>query len=113
MYNQLYGECPHAEYLLFVINLRREDFGRYRDCFFIDGFIVVFTRLGKDTDGRYSNLIEALRNKRSYKCDWLDEIDDTYRYFKFGKEQAKIDIDLCKDIDTRYVGERLREDYGI
>ena len=82
LYNMLFGTNPSADQLLKLLDATREDFGRFRDVYVEDGFIVVHTRCGGG-------------NREDYFPDWVEDhpwyshdedgsFDNTYAdiYFK-------------------------------
>ena len=46
LYNMLFGMNPDANKLLSLLDAKQEDFGRFRNVYVEDGFIVVHTRCG-------------------------------------------------------------------
>lgn len=85
LYNMIFKENPDADKILSMLDLNREVFGRYRDVYLnADGTeIIVYTRCGGDNRKDYDNVFEMLEGHPNYICDYDDEYDETYCYFKF------------------------------
>lgn len=107
-YNVIFGQNKHADLLLKILGLNRDDFYRYRDCFLTkDGKIAVYTRGGgpnrecycseyplsdrtvSDEDGEWHFsdcpfiLNSKIRSHPLYLYDEDDDFDNTYATFYF------------------------------
>lgn len=85
LYNQLFKENPDADKLLAILELSREDFGRYRDIWLSDtgDYIIVYTRLGGGSRPYFKEVFEVMGNHPLAVDDFEDRKDHTYVYFKF------------------------------
>ena len=59
LYNMLFGMNPDTDKLLSLLDATREDFGRFRNVYMRDGYIVVHTRCGGG-------------NREDYFPDWVE-----------------------------------------
>lgn len=84
MYNMIFGVNPDSDKLLSLLGKSREDFGRFRDVFLEDGFIVVHTRNGGGNREDYEGVFEEMSTHPWYSHDADDDFDCTYAniYFK-------------------------------
>lgn len=114
LYNTLFKENEHAEALLEMLNLSREDFGRYRDCYLNkDGSnIIVYTRCGGDNREDYDYVFNNVCNHKYYITDYDDDFDNTYCYFVFKTPDIFLDetkkMSNGKDPDS--VGEKFKKE---
>lgn len=85
LYNMLFGEDPRSSRLLEMLDLVKESFGRYRDCYLNeDGTrIIVLTRCGGFNRNDYDFIFYNMREHPNYICDYDDAVDETYCYFEF------------------------------
>ncbi len=79
----LFGRNPMSEMFLAMLDLTKDDVGRFRDCYLSDNKIVVFTRNGGGNREDYSEVIESLRAHKHYLTDYDDDFDCTYASFEF------------------------------
>jgi hypothetical protein len=88
MYNSLFGMNPDSDKLLDVLGKKREDFGRFRDVYLDDDYLVVFTRCGGGNREYYEHVFEEMGNHPWFERDEDDDFDCTYAsfYFKLPKE---------------------------
>lgn len=96
LYNQLFGENPSTDRILDMLNLKREDFGRFRDVYLdsIGAVAMVYTRCGGGNREEYDYVYDELRKHPCYIRDYDDEYDSTYSYIEFAiplkyQEEAK------------------------
>lgn len=84
LYNMLFGQNPDAGKLLGLLGKTQDDFGRYRDVFIQDGYIVVHTRNGGGNRESYEYVFEEMSEHPWYSHDEDDDFDCTYAniYFK-------------------------------
>jgi len=98
LFNMVFGENPSSEKLLEVLNLTKGDFGRYRDVFVEDGFIVVHTRCGGGNREDYEDVFEDASEHPWYVRDEDCDFDSTYAniYFKVPDDQMKTFVSLLE-----------------
>lgn len=114
LYSMLMGENKDASVFLKGLNLKRQDFERYRDAYLnADGTkIIIYTRLGGPNREYYAEVINDLRLHESYLEDYDDEYDETYAYFVF-KVPEHIAV-MCKRMATGKepltVGQKFEEE---
>lgn len=84
LYNMLFGQNPSSDNLLKLLGLDRDDFGRYRDVFVEDGYIVVHTRCGGGNRESYEYVFDEMSDHPWYSHDADCDFDSTYAniYFK-------------------------------
>lgn len=95
LYNMLFGQNPEADFLLGLVDLTRDEVGRFRDCFVNeDGTeIAVYTRNG---GGNREDYMPDFSGHPLYLRDEDDDFDCTYATIYFTvPEQAKA---LVKDL---------------
>jgi hypothetical protein len=88
LYNALFGLNPSSHLLLAMLNLSKNDVGRFRDCYLKrndDGLlnIVVYTRNGGGNREDYEEVTEALQHHPAYLSDRDDDFDSTYAAYVF------------------------------
>jgi hypothetical protein len=93
LYNILFGEHPMSRYLMAMLNLKRVDVGRYRDCYITKWGgeteadktlrIAAFTRNGGGNRDDYQHVTEALQAHPNYVTDFDDDFDCTYATYIF------------------------------
>lgn len=93
LYSMLFKENEDAEKLLNMLNLERDDFGRYRDAYLnADGtVIIVYTRCGGGNREDYDYVFESMEDHSQYIRDYDDEYDETYCYFEFDVPQKYLE----------------------
>jgi hypothetical protein len=86
LYNMLFGTNPDADSLLSLLESSREEFGRFRDVYVENGFIVVHTRCGGGNREDY--FPEWVEDHPWYSHDQDCDFDCTYAdiYFKVPSE---------------------------
>ena len=82
MYNMIFGMNPDADTLLSLLDATPGDFGRFRNVYMEDGFIVVHTRCGGGNREDY--FPEWVEDHPWYSHDADGDFDNTYAdiYFK-------------------------------
>jgi hypothetical protein len=94
LYNTLFGMNPDTEKLLSVLGKTAGDFGRFRNVFMEDGYIVVHTRNGGGNREDYEDVFGEMAEHPWYSHDADDDFDCTYAniYFKIpeGKEETLV-----------------------
>lgn len=92
MYNMLFGMNPDSGKLLEVLGKTQGDFGRFRNVYMEDGYIVVHTRNGGGNREDYEDVFDEMSEHPWYSHDADDDFDCTYAniYFKVpeGKEET-------------------------
>ena len=84
MYNLLFGMNPDADKLLEFLGKTKEDFGRFRNVYMDEGYIVVHTRNGGGNREDYEDVFDEMAEHPWYSHDEDDDFDCTYAniYFK-------------------------------
>lgn len=100
LYSMLFKENEDAEKLLNMLNLERDDFGRYRDAYLnADGtVIIVYTRCGGGNREDYDYVFESMEDHSQYIRDYDDEYDETYCYFEF--DVPEVYLEKTKEMAT-------------
>ena len=92
LYNMVFGMNPDSGKLLEILGKTQSDFGRFRNVFMEDGYIVVHTRNGGGNREDYEYVFEEMSDHPWYSHDADDDFDCTYAniYFKIpeGAEQT-------------------------
>ena len=85
LYNMVHGENKDADKLVYMVDLERDAFGRFRDIYLnADGTsIIVYTRCGGSNRQEYDKVFEDMESHDEYIRDYDDEYDETYCYFEF------------------------------
>ena len=89
MYNMVFGMNPDSEKLLGLLGKTTADFGRFRDVFMEDGYIVVHTRNGGGNREDYEDVFDEMSEHPWYSHDADDDFDCTYAniYFKMPEDE--------------------------
>jgi hypothetical protein len=90
LYNMLFGMNPDADKLLSLLDATREDFGRFRNVYMEDGYIVVHTRCGGGNREDY--FPDWVEDHPWYSHDADDDFDCTYAdiYFRLPEDKKLI-----------------------
>ena len=93
-YNMLFGVNPDSDKLLSLLGKSREDFGRFRDVYVDDEFIVVHTRNGGGNREDY--FPDWVEDHPWYSHDVDDDYDCTYAniYFKVPEDKLRTYVAL-------------------
>lgn len=93
MYNMLFGTNELALELLNILNLKTEDFGRFRDCYLSEDRtkIIVFTRCGGGNREDYDYVFEEIKEHPLYIRDYDDSFDCTYASIEFNMPKEKLE----------------------
>ncbi len=92
LYNMVFGVNANADQLLKLLDATKEEFGRFRDVYIEDGFIVVHTRCGGN-------------NRDEYFPDWVED----HPWYSHNKDQdfdntyADIYFKIPEDLNKTYV----------
>lgn len=93
LYNMLFGEnVSHKEFLFTLLGKEQGDFGRYRDIYVTDEYIVVHTRNGGGNREDYEDVFDEMSEHPLYAYDEDDDFDCTYAniYFKHPAEHTEV-----------------------
>lgn len=87
----LAGYNPSTEQIFNLLGLTPGDFGRYRDVYIQDGYIVVHTRCGGGNRDDYEDMFSKASMHPWYSHDEDCDFDCTYAdiYFKLPEDGAK------------------------
>lgn len=114
LYNMLFGQSGNADGLLSLLNLTRNDFYRYRDCYREGDLIAVYTRGGGnnrecweggscDDTSHAPDCVVSIQNKLRehplYERDEDDDFDNTYATFYFRFPDGNIPDHIEPEID--------------
>ena len=78
LYNMLFGMNSDADKILGFLGKTREDFGRFRNVYMEDGYIVVHTRCGGGNREDYESVFDEMREHPWYSHDADEDFDCTY-----------------------------------
>ena len=83
-YNAVFGMNPSTDQLLSLLGKTKEDFGRFRNVYVEDGYIVVHTRNGGGNREDYEDVFAEMATHPWYSHDADEDFDCTYAdiYFK-------------------------------
>lgn len=96
LYNLLFGHNPNSDIILAILELKKSDIERFRNCGFTDDGIYIYTRTGGGNRESYPN--EKLINSKYYISDEDEEYDCTYATYYFSiPDEIKEDIEKFKD----------------
>ena len=114
MYNMLFGENELADDLLKMLNLTKEDCGRYRDCYLDEKGekIIVYTRNGGGNRAYYEEVFDKLSSHTNYLCDYDDDFDCTYASIEFSVPDKFIELTkefVKKGADTTTGSEKFKK----
>ncbi len=89
LYNTLFGVNPDTETLLSLLGKTTLDFGRFRNVYVEDGYIIVHTRNGGGNREDYEDVFEEMAEHPWYSHDADDSFDCTYAniYFKLPEDE--------------------------
>lgn len=84
LYNALFGEnFSQRDFLFELLDKTPDDFGRYRDIYVTDEYIVVHTRCGGGNRDDYEDVFWEMEEHPLYIYDEDDDFDCTYANFYF------------------------------
>ena len=97
LYNLLHGVNPGAGQLLALLGKEQGDFGRFRDVYIKDNYIVVHTRCGGGNRDDYQDVFDEAALHPWYSHDEDSDYDSTYAdiYFEMPEEHIKTFATLC------------------
>lgn len=96
LFNLLGGCNPSTEQLFKLLGLSVNNFGRYRDIYVKDGYIVVHTRCGGGNREDYEEMFETVSTHPWYSHDEDYEYDTTYAdiYFTIPNDENQTVVGL-------------------
>mgnify|MGYP006268204089 FL=1 len=111
LYNMLFGMNPDADKILEFLGKTREDFGRFRNVYLDEGYIIVHTRNGGGNREDYEDVFDEMSEHPWYSHDADDDFDCTYAniYFKVPEDANKTLLAL-HDFDK---GADPKEQWGM
>lgn len=91
LYNMLFGVNPDSDTLMGILGKSASDFGRFRNVYMENGYIVVHTRNGGGNREEYEYVFDEMQLHPWYSHDADCEFDSTYAdiYFEVPNEIAK------------------------
>lgn len=89
LYNMVFGMNPDSDKLLELLGKTAADFGRFRNVYMEDGYIVVHTRNGGGNREDYEDVFDEMSEHPWYSHDEDDSFDCTYAniYFKLPEDE--------------------------
>ena len=113
MYNALFATNNDSDELLSMLDLTKDEFKRYRDCYLSkDGkSIIVYTRLGGGNRPDYQEVYKQIKKHPYYIKDYDDDFDSTYASFEFiipEKHKERV-AEIFKTTDTTTGAEKFQE----
>lgn len=112
LYNLLFNENKDTDKLLHMLNLNKEDFGRFRDIYLNgDGNkIIVYTRCGGGNREDYDWVFDDMEQHPNYIKNYDDNFDVTYCYFEFSiPDEYK---EECKNMATGIEPDNVTEKFN-
>ena len=104
LYNMLFGSASEdrRNFLFGLLGKTSADFGRFRDIYVADEFIVVYTRNGGGNREDYEHVFEEMSNHHLYVNDEDDDFDCTYAsiYFRHPPEYTEVLKEMAKGTIT-------------
>lgn len=96
LYNMVAGHNPSTTQILSLLGKNTGNFGRFRDVYLEDGYIVVHTRCGGGNREDYEYVFEDAKEHRWYSHNKDCDFDCTYAdiYFKIPDTQDKTVLGL-------------------
>ena len=92
LYNILHGFNPNTEQLFGLLKLTPAQFGRYRDIYMENGYIIVHTRNGGGNREHYEDVFDELSSHPWYShnedCDFDCTYADVYFAVPAGEAQT-------------------------
>lgn len=112
MYNMLFGVNPDTDQLMEILGKTQGDFGRFRNVYMEDGYIIVHTRNGGGNREDYEDVFDEMSEHPWYSHDEDDSFDCTYAniYFKVPENHEDFmairNLNACKSPSKQW-GELL------
>ena len=108
MYNMIFGMNPDSDKLLEILGKTQADFGRFRNVYMEDGYIVVHTRCGGGNREDY--FPEWVEDHPWYSHDADDSFDCTYADIYFKIPENHKDFLAIRNLDE---GKRPQEQWAM
>jgi hypothetical protein len=83
LYNLLFGVSNQAPLVLNLLGKTEGDFGRFRDAYITEQYLVVHTRCGGGNRESYEHVFDEMASHPLYVHDQDDDFDCTYCDFFF------------------------------
>lgn len=83
LYNMVFGMNPDSDKLLEVLGKEKADFGRFRNVYIADGYIVVHTRCGGGNRDDYEEVFSEMEDHPWFSHEADCDFDYTYADFFF------------------------------
>ena len=111
MYNALFGYNELANKLLEILDLSKEDFGRFRDCYLSEDKkrIIVYTRCGGGNREYYQEIFDKMEQHPLYLTDYDDDFDSTYASIEFKLPDKYISTFEKMEVDTMTGEEKFKK----
>lgn len=97
LYNTLFGMNPDADKLLSLLGATQDDFGRFRNVYMEDGYIVVHTRCGGNNREEY--FPDWVTDHPWYSHDADQDFDCTYADIFFKVPEKDLVLIALQDLD--------------
>lgn len=88
LYNLVHGTNPLAPALLAMLNVKVDEIPRFRDCYFRDDHVIIYTRTGGANRSGYEAGNKFLTLVDGYVKDEDDSFDSTYALFYYRVPEA-------------------------
>jgi hypothetical protein len=99
----MFGEnANQKEFLFKLLDLSPSDFGRYRDIYTTEDYIVVYTRCGGGNRDEYDDVFMYMEDHPLYAYNEDDDFDCTYAsfFFKHPPEYHEMLVEMSKGTIT-------------
>lgn len=83
LYNAIFDRNEMGPVILATLDLSEQSFGRYRDLWFKEGRIAVYTRCGGGNREAYAHVFKAMSQHELFDRAEDDKMDSTYCTFYF------------------------------
>jgi hypothetical protein len=96
IYDMVNGENPSSAQLLQLLGMPSSEFGRFRDVYVEDNFIVVHTRCGGGNREAYTDMFDRVSSHTWYSHDADSDFDSTYAdiYFLIPDDEVQSVVGL-------------------
>ena len=108
-YNMLFGMNPDSDKLLSFLGKTKNDFGRFRNVYMEDGYIVVYTRNGGGNREDYEDVFDEMSEHPWYSHDADDDYDCTYANIYFKVPESHEDFMAIRNLNP---GKNPSEQWG-
>jgi hypothetical protein len=100
LYNQLFGFHPLAPMVLSALKLHPTGIPRFRDAWYWDPELVIYTRTGGDNRSAYTAENDRLRAVPGFLRDEDDEYDSTFALFFYALPEILVPVKARLDALT-------------